>query len=257
MPTSHIHHEERGQGQAVVLVHGFPLDRRIFAAQLESLSANHRLITVDLPGFGKSAAMGPFSMQSLADAVHEHLKSIGALPCVLGGLSMGGYVALPFARTYAADLRGLTLIDTRAEADTAEGKTNRDRMIESARKHGVGAIVDAMFPKLMTEANVRADPALGARLREIMQSQNVEVLCNALAAMRDREDFIPILPQIKTPTLIIVGAHDAITPLDFAQRMHDGLPRSWLATIEGSGHIPTMEKPQRSNEAIARFLREI
>src|SRR5437867_3940906 len=125
-----LHFEESGRGLPVVLLHGFPLDSRVWAKQRAALNDRYRVITPDLRGFGRSKSDDPFTIESLADDVHALLKEIGALPGVLGGLSMGGYAALAYAKKYPADLRGLILVDTKAEADTPEGKQAREEMIE-------------------------------------------------------------------------------------------------------------------------------
>src|SRR5215210_825007 len=119
-------YQEQGAGEPLVLVHGFPLDWRIFEAQVREVAKNHRVIAPDLRGFGQSKSDTPFSIASLADDLHELLKTINALPCKLGGLSMGGYIALAFAKKYPQDLNGLILMDTRAEPDAAEGKEARN-----------------------------------------------------------------------------------------------------------------------------------
>jgi 3-oxoadipate enol-lactonase len=100
-----LHHIEKGAGQPLVLLHGFPLDSRMWTAQIDDLSSRWRVIAPDFRGFGKSASASPFTVPLLADDIRELLQSIGAVPCVLGGLSMGGYVAMNYARKYPADLR--------------------------------------------------------------------------------------------------------------------------------------------------------
>src|SRR5437016_5938941 len=131
-----MHYEERGRGTAVVLLHGFPLSSRIWSHQLESLSKDFRVIAPDFRGFGQSPPGGAFTVASLADDMHELLASIDALPCALGGLSMGGYVALAFARKYPERLRALMLVDTRSEGDSAEGEAGREKMIQLVRSSG-------------------------------------------------------------------------------------------------------------------------
>src|SRR6266542_306071 len=145
MPTKSINgatipYQERGRGVPVVLVHGFPLDSGMWEAQLDALSDRYRVIAPDLRGFGQSISTEPFTIASQADDVHALLKELGALPCVLAGLSMGGYIALAFSRKYASDLRALTLIDTRSEGDTPQGKENRNKMIQLVRDNGSKAV---------------------------------------------------------------------------------------------------------------------
>jgi len=242
-----------------VLVHGFPLDGRVFDDQLDALSARHRVIVPDLPGFGLSQPydVAEMSMSWLAGQLHSYLQSINALPCVLGGLSMGGYVSMSFVKTFPADVMALLLIDSRAEADTDEGKQNRNRMIEAARARGMTAVVEMMFGKMLAQSTTHQRPQVAEKLRQIMRDQPVDTVCAAIGAMRDREDFTPLLASIRTPTLVMVGEYDVITPPEVAQRMRDGLPRSWIARVEGAGHISTMEQPERVNAAILKMLDEI
>src|SRR5690348_16224827 len=106
-----LSYREHGSGLPVVLLHGFPLDGRIWKSQIGNLSKQYRVIAPDLRGFGQSKSNTPFTMKSLAQDICYLLRAIDATPCVLGGLSMGGYVALAFAKEYQSDLRGLMLID--------------------------------------------------------------------------------------------------------------------------------------------------
>src|SRR5688500_18531358 len=131
---------DRGRGDPVVFLHGFPLDRRVWDAQAAKLSDRHRVIAPDFRGFGRSANDEPFTIESLADNIHTFVDQLVAKPCVLVGLSMGGYVALAYAKMFPEDLRGLVLVDTKAEGDTAEGKAGRQKMIELVRSSGATAV---------------------------------------------------------------------------------------------------------------------
>jgi len=247
-----LHYVQRGAGTPLALLHGFPLDQRVWADQVDRLSSMCRVITPDLRGFGKSTAGGPFSIESLADDIHELLRRIGALPCVLGGLSMGGYAALALAKKYPTDLRGLILIDTRAAADTPEGRRGRDAMIELARTEGAAAVADQMFPK-MAAPGARCGP----RLRGIMEQCPAQTIQYALAAMRDRADYSDFLPSISVKTLLIFGAQDQITPAQIGQTMQQAIPNAMLTVIADAGHMSSMEQPEHVNSAIAGFLREL
>jgi 3-oxoadipate enol-lactonase len=246
-------YSESGQGTALVLVHGFPLDRRIWEDQLVNLSADCRVIAPDLRGFGDSHSDTPFTIESLADDLHVLLGEVG-LPCVLGGLSMGGYVALAFARKYPTDLLGLVLVDTRAEADTPEGKEGRQKMIDLARSSGSAAVADQMMPKMTAPGLDQRRPEVASRLRSIMNACPPKTIEHALAAMRDRPDLTGFLPSIKVPTQIIVGESDAITPVASAESMQKSIPNARLAVIKGAGHMSPMEQPAQVNHAIRMFL---
>jgi pimeloyl-ACP methyl ester carboxylesterase len=262
MPTKLIkgttfHYLDRGHGMPVVLVHGFPLDSRIWEAQVEALSDRYRVIAPDLRGFGQSSSNDPFTIESLADDLHALLKEIGALPAVLAGLSMGGYVALAFAKKYPRDLRGLALIDTRAEGDTEQGKQNRNKMIQLVREKGAKAVADDMFPEMIADDTVKHRQDVAHKLRRIMESQSRKTIENALVAMRDRPDFTSELHNIPVPTLILVGEHDAITPPGLSEAMSKLIRHPTLTTIRRSGHMSPMEQPEDVTTALRRFLESL
>jgi 3-oxoadipate enol-lactonase len=256
MPLQQIHgtsifYIEQGNGIPLVLVHGFPLNQRVWQSQRADLARVCRVITPDLRGFGQSPDGGAFSIESLADDLREFLSRIGALPCVLGSLSMGGYVSLAFAKKYAKDLRGLILTDTRAEGDTPQGKIGREAMIELAKTKGSVAVAAQMLPKMV------ADQAFSDEVRKIMESCPAQTIQHACAAMRDRADYQDFLPQISLPTLVIVGESDAITPPTMSQAMHHAIPRSRLVTIAGAGHMSPVERPAEVSRAIEEFLKTL
>jgi 3-oxoadipate enol-lactonase len=249
-----LNYEERGTGKPLVLLHGFPLDSRIWREQVAALSNRFRVIAPDLRGFGQSKSNEPFTMEALAGDVHALLAKLNALPAVLGGLSMGGYVALAYAKKYPTDLLGLVLIDTKAEGDTAEGKAGREKMIELARSQGTKTVADQMMPKMLAPDADTSRPQVKRELDQVMNAQTPLTIEHALSAMRDRPDFVAHLPSIATPTLVIVGEHDAITPPAGAEKMSKAIPKSTYFVVRGAGHMSPMEQPQQVNDALRRFL---
>jgi pimeloyl-ACP methyl ester carboxylesterase len=236
-----------GQGAAkppLVLVHGFPLDSRMWEAQVAALAPARRVVAPDLRGVGRSRTDEPFTIESQGDS----------LRALLAGLSMGGYVALAYAKKYPGDLRGLILVDTKAEADTAEGKQARDKMIDLARKEGSKAVADQMMPKMLAKDAAEQRPQAASALRRIMESCPPATIANALAAMRDRPDRSGELSSINVPTLVLVGDGDAITPPDVAESMAQKIPGARLVVIRGAGHMSPMEQPEQVNRAMRGFL---
>jgi pimeloyl-ACP methyl ester carboxylesterase len=248
------HYSDQGKGLAVVLVHGFPLDGRIWDGQAAALSGKYRVIVPDLPGFGKSIGSRPFSLASLADELHAFLARIGALPCVLGGLSMGGYTAFAFALKYAGDLKGLMLVDTRCQADSAEGKAGRDKMIAAVRERGTAAAAEGMLGRIVAADAPRTRPGVVKRVNEIMMGCPAATVEHALVALRDRLDYKDKLGMVGVPTLILVGDMDVITPLAEAEVMRAGMKDARLVVIKGAGHLSTMEQPEQVNVAMGHFL---
>jgi 3-oxoadipate enol-lactonase len=167
---------------------------------------------------------------------------------------MGGYVALAYERQYAATLRGLMLIDTRAGADSPEGRAGRDAMIEVAKTQGSGAIAEKMLPKMVAGGNVDSSSDVVRELKGIMEACPVHTIEYALAAMRDRLDYQPTLSRIAAPTLIIAGEMDVLVPPGQAEEMHKGIRGSTVSMIAGAGHIAPMEKPHEVSKAIRHFL---
>lgn len=249
-----MNYQEKGSGLPVVLIHGFPLDSRIWAGQLEGLSDRYRVIAPDLRGFGGTSPAAAFSMDSLAEDLHSLLSSIGALPAVVGGLSMGGYVALAYAKKYPTDLKALMLFDTRAEGDNAEAKEKRNQMLEKLKKGGSKAIADDMHPKMLHEATCSNRPEIAHKLRTIMESQPPGTIAHAIAALRDRPDRTADLPSIAVPTLVMVGESDAITPPARSEKMAGAIARSKLVVIPEAGHMAPMEQPMEANSGIRHFL---
>jgi pimeloyl-ACP methyl ester carboxylesterase len=248
-------HDDVGQGLPVVLLHAFPLSRQMWRPQVEALQSACRLIVPDLPGFGESPPQSTPSIEGMADAVAALLDERGVKePIVLGGLSMGGYVAFAFARKYPARLAKLILADTKAEPDDAAAKANRDRMIELASKNPVSVVIEQMLPKLLGPRTLAESPAVVAEVKRIATAQRPEGVVAALKALRDRPDSRPTLAQIRVPTLFIVGRDDALTPVEASRSMAGQVPGSGLALIADAGHLSNLEHPGAFNDAVLAFL---
>ncbi len=246
--------EEAGEGAPPVLfVHGYPLDRALWAAQLEGLH-RHRLLAPDLRGFGDSATSNPpaLSIDQHADDLANFLDRLEIGRAVVVGLSMGGYVALAMAERHRDRLAGLVLVDTRAGADDAAGRAGRDATIATINGGGGRDVVRGLAPRLFTAdtpASVR-DPVV-ARMEAIPP----EGLVAALGAMRDRPDRSDLLPTLAgLPTLVLVGSDDRITPPAEARAMAGAIPGAELVVVEGAGHLTPVERPEAVNDALQRFL---
>lgn len=248
--------EDEGQGQPLLLIHGYPLNRSLWAPQIAGLADGARLIAPDLRGFGESDPLpGPYSMERLADDCCALLDVLGVTqPVVVCGLSMGGYVTLAFYNKYAARVAGLILAATRAEADSPEAKAARSQAAELARREGVGAIVDSMLPKLLSPYAYQDRPELVAQVRHILGSASLEGMVGALLGMRDRPDATPMLASIDRPALILHGADDQIISLQQSQALQAPIPQARLEILPAAGHLLNLEQPGLFNEAVRRFL---
>lgn len=248
----------RGEGPAILFIHGYPLDRSIWREQIEALEGFHR-IAPDLRGMGQSDApdLG-YSMSIYAADLAALLDVLGVDEVILCGLSMGGYVALEFLRQRRSRVRGLVLMDTRADADTTEGRRSRDGAAATARERGAAAIADAMLPKMLAPATLARHPDIAQRLRALMAATPVPGIVGALAAMRDREGSEALLRTlVGVPTLVLVGEADGLTPPEQARAMAEAIPGARLAIIPGAGHLPPVEQPEATTEALREFLRSL
>jgi pimeloyl-ACP methyl ester carboxylesterase len=168
---------------------------------------------------------------------------------------MGGYVAFEFLRRWRERVRALVLVDTRAEADTPEGRMARETAAASARDQGAAAIAEAMLPKVLGHSTLNGVPATVERVRAMMAATPVAGIIGALAAMRDRPDSTPLLATLDgLPTLVIVGDEDEVTPPAQAKLMAEVIPGASLVVIRSAGHVPPLERPVETTDAIVAFL---
>jgi 3-oxoadipate enol-lactonase len=250
-----VSYDDVGVGRPLVLLHAFPLSREMWQPQIAALSRDFRVLAPDLPGFGGTAGFADEpSIDGMAIAVSELLDALSITePVALVGLSMGGYVAFAFARRYPDRLRALVLADTRAEPDDETGKANRDKLIAFAKDHSAADVIDQMMPKMLSEETRSTRPQVVAEVRRIASAQPIGGIISALQALRDRPDARSGLDAIGIPTLVIVGAEDAVTPPAVAKDLAIKVSGS-LEVIPGAGHLSNLEQPEIFSDVVRRFL---
>jgi 3-oxoadipate enol-lactonase len=249
--------ESRGDGPALLLIHGFPLDRSMWAHQVATL-ARWRRIAPDLRGCGYSEAPEDgYAMAAYADDLVRLLDRLRVEHAVIAGHSMGGYVAFELLRRHRERVMGLILVDTRAEADTAEGRRGRDALIEVARAKGPAAVAEHLLPRLLGRSTQRTQPQVVEQVREMARRAPVSGIVGALTAMRDRADSTPHLGTIEVPTLVVVGEEDEVTPPAMARHMTAAIPSAAMTTIPGAGHLAPLEAPTAVSRVIAEFLEAV
>jgi pimeloyl-ACP methyl ester carboxylesterase len=260
MPSVHLRgidmfYESEGVGLPVMLLHGFPFNRTMWRDQFDFLKDRYRVITPDLRGMGETTQGDlPSTMDEMARDLVALLDKLKLQRVILGGLSMGGYVALNFYRKFDLRVRGLMLFDTRAEADTPEAKENRERLAQRAETEGMDPVVEAFLPKLLAPATFEEQPEVVERLRSMMLTTRPEGAAAALRGMAARTDSTSVLDRIMAPTLIVVGSEDAITTVADAKMMRREIMGSHLEIIEGAGHVSNFERPGEFNRAVENYL---
>lgn len=269
----HVRSTGSGEKGTVVFVHGFPFDGSIWEAQLAALPRGWRGVAPDLRGFGRSplgAADLPsgrkagagvahadepvLTMDSLADDLARLIERHAGGPAVVAGLSMGGYAAFALLRRRPELVRALVLVDTRAAPDSDEARENRRRMAATIRTAGTRPVVTAMVGALIGERTRTGRPDVVEALDAMMSAIEPLTLIAALAGMAGRNDSTAFLPEIDFPTLVIVGAEDAIIPPSEAAAMAAAIPGARFETVDGAAHLPCLEEPDVVNWILADFL---
>lgn len=244
-----------GDGQTLFLLHGFPLDHRMWQYQLDGLKDRLHVVAVQMRGFGASTLDEPeFSLAELAQDVEflrQHLA--GGQSIWLAGLSMGGYVAFEYWRQYSSQLRGLILCNTKPTADNETAKAGRLAMGQKALSEGTWAAVEPMFGKLLSEQTVASKPETVTLVKSMMQSVAPATVSAAQNAMAQRRDFTELLPTIQTPTLVIAGQTDPIAPAAEGAVWSREIPNSSFLAIPNTAHLSPLEDPTAFNQAVHRF----
>jgi pimeloyl-ACP methyl ester carboxylesterase len=247
-----------GTGPTLFLLHGFPLDHRMWIHQLNELSGNFHVIAPDFRGFGSSTCGLDFPDYSLADLaddiefIRRHLA--GDQPISICGLSMGGYVALEYWRRHRGKLRGLVLANTKPDADTEAARQVRMEMARIAREQGTQSAVAAMLDKLLTPPSSAERASLRQHVGEIMFSIRPEAIVAAQTAMANRADFRDQLPSMNVPTLVITGEHDPLAPPAATQDWSQLIPNADYQVLAEAAHLTPLEVPEAFNERLASFL---
>lgn len=198
VPDITISYDDQGDRGAapVVLIHGHPFNRSMWAPQTADLiAAGYRVVTPDLRGYGETSVVpGVTPLEVFAADLAGLMDHLGLDRVVLGGLSMGGQIVMEFYRQFPGRVAGLVLADTFAAADPPEGRAAREAMAER------------------------------------------------------------LLAEVSVPTLVVVGTDEKYTPVGDAEYLHERIPDSTLAVIEGAAHLPNLERPAEFNAALRKFL---
>jgi pimeloyl-ACP methyl ester carboxylesterase len=243
---------QRGHGPALVFIHAFPLDSSMWDVQVEFFSERYRVITPDIIGFGASQPPHKWTIPEMGDEVLAVLDHLDVERCTLVGLSLGGYISLPFTLTHPDRVEHLVLAHTRARADLENERAARNGMIEGLHKEGISTLPGKMLPRLL---GADASSEVRTFVRTSIERVSPEAAIHAVTAMRDRVDQTANLRQLHCPTLVIAGSGDSILPVEDCERMAAAIPSGDFTLITNTGHLSNLEDPVAFNDALELFLR--
>jgi pimeloyl-ACP methyl ester carboxylesterase len=244
-----------GEGQPVMLVHGFGEDHRVWDRQAPELEKRFRLLLPDLPGSGESELLPDVSMENMAEALHAILQQEGIESLVMLGHSMGGYVTLAFAEKYPDMLQAFGLVHSTAYADTEEKRATRRKGIEFMRKHGTHEFLKTSSPNLFSPQSKQEQPQLVETLIEEYKNLDTNALIAYYEAMIQRPDRTGVLRSFNRPILFLAGEHDTAVPYDQVVQQ-SGLPLvSYLHSLHHSGHMGMWEEPNQCNFILEEFIK--
>lgn len=244
-----------GRGPVALLVHGYPLDHRMWLDVMNGPLADLRtLVAVDLRGHGASPWCGDnvHSMDLFAGDLARVIRTVSDEPVDVVALSMGGYAAQALWANEPELVRSLALVDTRAKADDDAAKAGRDAAIRTVTEKGRAALAEGMLAKLLAprpdgDAN---GTLLRARVRTMIESLPIETIVADLRGLRERPDRVAMLASITVPTLVVVGSEDVIVKPDETEQMAAAIRGAKHLVVPGCGHMTPMEDP-------AAFAREL
>jgi len=244
-----------GDGPPVVLLHPFPANHKMWLPAAELLAGRYRLILPDLRGHGQSTpGDGPATMQKHAADLVRLTEACGVGKAVYAGVSIGGYILFELWRRHRDRVSGLILCDTRAGADSDQGRANRLKAADDVEKQGPVPFIDSMIPKLLGDTTRTTRPDLVERARKMMLEAPVAGIAAVQRGMAARPDSTADLKTINVPTLVIVGVEDTLTPLSEAESMQRQVAGSRLQVIPRAGHYAVFEQHEAAGKAIRGFL---
>lgn len=249
---------EYGEGEPIVLLHAFPLNGKMWEAQAKDLAESYRVVVPDYPGFGRS----PYppaqpDMRFYAEKIRELLDKLELGRVVLGGLSMGGYVAFACLRLFPERISGLLLANTRPEPDSEDVRENRKDMACRVSEEGVGVLIDLQMERLLSPTTLQKDPMVVDQVKSMILESSPEGVVGALGAMRDRSDSTSLLSEIEVPTLVIGGEDDAISSPEVMGEMAEKIPNSEHHVLSGAAHLSNLEAAGEFNAAFGEFLKKL
>ena len=251
--TAPLAHDERGNGSAIVLIHGHPFSRRMWSGQLDALSDRFRVVAPDLPGYGESPPRAEtITPRGLADSVVELMDGIDVERATVVGLSLGGLVAMELGLGYPERVDGLVLTATTAAPLTEEEAAMRRSTAERLERDGMLDHALEMAGRLFGP-DARREPALVLPVIETMLTTSPAGAAAALRGRAERPPYHELLPALRVPSLVLAGDADFFSTAEITAQLVAALPDPEVVILPGIGHMPNLESPEAFDQAVGAF----
>ncbi|MGX6606232.1 alpha/beta fold hydrolase [Micromonosporaceae bacterium Da 78-11] len=243
----------------VLLIHGHPFDHTMWDPQATALrAAGHRVIAPDLRGYGAAEVVPGITLfDGFARDLAGLLDRLDVPRAVVGGVSMGGQIAMEFHRLFPERVAALILADTSPVAETEQGRIQRDALADRLVAEGMAGYAAEVIDRMIAPEHVTGMPAVADHVLRMMHATAPEGAAAALRGRSLRPDYQASLAAARVPALILVGAGDTYTPVEQAELLHDLIIGSELVVIDQAAHLPGLEQPAAFNEAVLQFLSKI
>lgn len=257
--NSVLYYNDVGEGDVPILfLHGFPFDKSMWNEQLDSLKSLHRVIAVDIRGFGQSKDENTdLTIDLFAEDVIAMMDKLAIKKAIICGLSMGGFIALNAIKRFPERFEALLLCDTNCIADTADAKEKRYKAIEQIRSEGTDEFNEKFIKNVFHPDSLINKREVVNDLRSTVFANSERIITAGLVALAERFETCSSLKAVKVPTLIICGREDNVTPLSQSQFMHDHIDGAVLKIIETAGHVSNLEQPETFNKHLLDFLNSL
>ena len=251
-----LHFFEKGQGPALLFLHGFCESGEMWRHFAYSLSTQYRVLCPDLPGFGNSPMTHPISsLEEVALQLEEWLDALQIQNPIVMGHSLGGYVALAILERMGERIQAIGLLHSTAFEDDLEKKEMRNRTLTFLKKHGAAKFVTSFVPQLFPEhRRIELADEL-ARAIEDGKRSSLEGLLAYTIAMRDRPDRLAVLQQFAGPKLLLAGTVDGSVKIESSRAQQSAFTH--YIELEGVGHLGMVEEKEKTLEVVRNFVREV
>ena len=251
--------DDHGQGFPVLFIHGHPFNRTMWTPQVQSLRWKYRTIVPDLRGYGESAPLptDAYTQEMYAADLAALLDDLGVKQACVVGLSMGGQIAMEFARAFPERTAGLVLAATFAEPETPQGVVERNRAAERIETEGIVPIGTEMIPKLLGRKAIKENPALALQIFTMICSTSPSGAAAAVRGRALRQDYRPTLQRFLNPAMLVLGTDDSFTSVANGKKLQASMPDCRLEVFQDIGHMPNLEAEDRFNQCLHSFLKSI